>query len=61
MLPVQDYKRLSNGDTGPNTGGLGAYCPSPVLTDDQMRFVRNDIIYKVLNALNDRGITYKGE
>jgi len=61
MLPAQDYKRLLNGDTGPNTGGMGAYCPSAILSDDQLKFVQNDIIQTVLDALYDRGIPYKGD
>ena len=60
MLPAHDYKRLLNGDIGPNTGGLGAYCPSAVLSEDQLKFIQDDIIQKVLNSLYDRGVIFKG-
>lgn len=60
MPPVQDHKRLLNEDRGPNTGGLGAYCPSSLLSKEQLKLVELDVVQKVVDTLNDEGIPYKG-
>ena len=58
--PAQDHKRVGEGDTGPNTGGMGAYCPAPVLDEEQMATVERDILVPILDALKREGIVYRG-
>ena len=61
LLPgSQDHKRVFDGDKGPNTGGMGAYSPAPVVTDDMMPFIKERIILPVVRELARRGITYRG-
>ena len=61
LLPaVQDHKRVGEGDTGPNTGGMGAYAPAPVVTDDVMARVKQEIAAPVLKALRKDGTPYVG-
>ena len=50
MLPAQDHKRLSDGDLGPNTGGMGAYCPCPLLNDKEIQFVSEKIMKKTIQG-----------
>lgn len=56
----QDHKRLGDGDTGPNTGGMGAYCPAPVLDARSMDTVHREILIPTLDALRRMEIDYKG-
>ena len=56
----QDHKRALDGDEGPNTGGMGAYSPAPVVTDDLWPFIREDVFGRTLAELKRRGITFKG-
>ena len=61
LLPgSQDHKRVFDGDKGPNTGGMGAYSPAPVVTDDMLPGIRDNIILPVVRELKARGITYRG-
>ncbi len=60
MAPAQDYKRIGDGETGPNTGGMGSYSPVPVLTPVDYEKAVNEIIYPTALALMKRGIHYKG-
>lgn len=61
LLPSsQDHKRVGDGDTGLNTGGMGAYSPAPVVTADKLPEIREKIILPVVRELKKRGITYKG-
>ena len=61
MLPSsQDHKRAYEGDTGPNTGGMGAYSPAPIVTDEVLEKVRVEVYDRTLAELKKRGITYKG-
>ncbi|MBI4354835.1 MAG: phosphoribosylamine--glycine ligase [Candidatus Omnitrophica bacterium] len=60
LAPAQDYKRLQDGDKGPNTGGMGAYSPAPVVTDEMMTRIMNSIILPVVQGLAKEGIRYKG-
>ena len=60
LPPIQDHKRLGEGDVGPNTGGMGAYAPAPFLNKDGMDTVRSTILEPVLGALQHRGIDYRG-
>ena len=60
MVAAQDHKQVGEGDTGPNTGGMGAYAPTPVVTEAVMEQVQRQVLQPTLAALRDRGITYKG-
>lgn len=59
MSPAQDHKRVGDGDTGPNTGGMGAYSPTPVVTDALAGEVDN-VFRKTLAGLQADGIDYRG-
>ena len=60
LASSQDHKRAFNGDTGPNTGGMGAYSPAPVMADELWPIVREQVFQRTLDELKKRGITYKG-
>ena len=61
LLPSsQDHKRVFDGDKGPNTGGMGAYSPAPVVTDAMLPEIKERIILPVVRELKKRGIVYKG-
>ncbi len=61
MLPAsQDHKRVGDGDTGLNTGGMGAYAPAAVATPEILRMVRERIVEPVLAGLAREGIDYRG-
>jgi len=59
LLPTaQDHKRLLENDKGPNTGGMGAYSPAPLLTEDQLYRITKEIIEPTINELNKKNIEY---
>ena len=61
LLPSsQDHKRVGDGDTGPNTGGMGAYSPAPVVAPETMPAIRDTVILPVVRELARRGIVYRG-
>ena len=60
LLPSQDHKRVGEGDTGPNTGGMGAYAPASIVDADMLRRIRDDIFTPVLAALHEDGRTFRG-
>lgn len=61
LLPSsQDHKRVFDGDKGPNTGGMGAYSPAPVVTEDKLPLIKEKIILPVIRELKRRGVTYRG-
>jgi phosphoribosylamine--glycine ligase len=60
MASAQDHKRVGEGDTGPNTGGMGAYSPAPVLSDEALRLVRERILEPTLKGLKAEGIDFRG-
>ena len=57
---AQDHKRAFDGDTGPNTGGMGAYSPAPVLTDEVMEMAMKTIIRPTIREMARRGTPYQG-
>ncbi len=60
-LPTsQDHKRLLDGDKGPNTGGMGAYSPTPVITPDVEKKIKKEIVERVIEGLKKEGIFYRG-
>ncbi len=60
LEPVRDHKRLGVGDTGPNTGGMGAVCPVATLRDSDLHVVYSEILVPVIDALNRQGTPYRG-
>ncbi len=60
LIPAQDHKRLGDGDTGPNTGGMGAYAPAPIASPELMAKVQTQILEPAIAALRARGIDYCG-
>jgi len=60
MESSQDHKPIGDGDTGPNTGGMGAYSPAPVVTDVMMDRIIREIFVPVVDGMNRNGTPYKG-
>tara|TARA_B100000965_G_scaffold60990_1_gene46869 strand:+ start:1050 stop:2351 length:1302 start_codon:yes stop_codon:yes gene_type:complete len=61
LLPTaQDHKRLEEGDKGLNTGGMGAYSPTPIISDKELQLIKDEIIEPTIKELIKRDIDYKG-
>jgi len=60
LAPSQDHKRVFDGDQGPNTGGMGAYSPAPVISPEIHRRIVDEILKPLLRGLKNRGIHYSG-
>ncbi len=60
LVPSQDHKRIFDGDKGPNTGGMGAYAPAPVMTDERLDFVYKKIMKPAVDGMKKEGIPFKG-
>src|SRR5690606_26789537 len=58
--PAQDHKQVFEGDKGPNTGGMGAYCPTPLVNDRLMVQVQREILVPTVDALRREGVDYRG-
>ena len=56
----QDHKAVGEGDTGPNTGGMGAYSPAPIATPEVVRIVERDVFVPIVDAMRNDGAEYKG-
>lgn len=60
MLPCQDHKRIFDNDQGPNTGGMGAYCPTPIFKKSHFNFAKKNIFDPLIEGFKAEGIKYKG-
>ena len=60
LASAQDHKRVGDGDTGPNTGGMGAYSPAPVITPAMEARVMAEIIRPTVAAMAPQGMPYRG-
>ncbi len=60
MESSQDHKPIGDGDTGPNTGGMGAYSPAPIVTEDLMNRITREMLVPVVDGMNRNGTPYKG-
>jgi len=60
MESSQDHKAIGDGDTGPNTGGMGAYSPAPVVTDAIMDQITREVLVPVVDGMHRNGTPYKG-
>jgi phosphoribosylamine--glycine ligase len=60
LATAQDHKRVHDGDRGPNTGGMGAYSPAPIMTETMNQRVMDEIIMPTLRAMSALGAPYKG-
>ncbi len=60
LPPSQDHKRLLDGDAGPNTGGMGAYAPVPIVNQETLKRINDEIFTPLLTALTKEGIDYRG-
>ncbi len=58
--PCQDHKQVFEGDHGPNTGGMGAYCPTPLADEATMQVIYRDVLVPTVDALKREGIVYRG-
>jgi len=60
LAPAQDHKAVFDGDKGPNTGGMGAYSPAPIITPELEKKIIHSVIKPLVKAMNDIGIKYTG-
>ncbi|XP_041502268.1 trifunctional purine biosynthetic protein adenosine-3-like [Microtus oregoni] len=60
MPPAQDHKRLLDGDEGPNTGGMGAYCPTPQVPKDLLLKIKDTILQRTVDGMQQEGVPYTG-
>jgi len=60
LATSQDHKRIGDGDTGPNTGGMGAYSPAPIVTAELERAIVDEILRPVVRTLRARGVIFRG-
>lgn len=60
LEPSQDHKQVGEGDRGPNTGGMGAYSPTPLVDEALMQTIEREILVPTLSALRREGIDYRG-
>ncbi len=60
LVAAQDHKRIGEGDTGKNTGGMGAYAPAPLVTPEISQRIKTEVLEPAISTLNKRGIDYRG-
>jgi phosphoribosylamine--glycine ligase len=58
--PCQDHKQVGEGDTGPNTGGMGSYCPTPLATEGAMEEISREVLVPTVDALRREGVEFRG-
>ncbi len=60
LIPSQDHKRIGEGDTGKNTGGMGTYAPAPIVTPELMERIQVEVLEPTIAVLKEQGIDYRG-
>ena len=60
LVAAQDHKRIFDGDKGPNTGGMGAYAPAPVVTRERLEFIRKNVLQPAIDGMRKEGTPFKG-
>jgi phosphoribosylamine--glycine ligase len=60
LPPCQDHKRLKDGDQGPNTGGMGAFCPTTTITPEAMAAIEGQVLVPIIDAMRREGIEFQG-
>jgi phosphoribosylamine--glycine ligase len=60
LPPAQDHKRIFDGDRGPNTGGMGAFCPTPKVTSEALAEIQRTVLVPAVRELDRRGRTFRG-
>lgn len=60
MATSQDHKRIFDGDMGPNTGGMGAYSPTPTITEELAELIQKEVVEKTILSMEKEGIPFKG-
>ncbi|MCP4132933.1 MAG: phosphoribosylamine--glycine ligase [bacterium] len=60
FVASQDHKRIFEGDKGPNTGGMGAYAPAPVMTEERLKRIHNEVMQPTIDGMQKEGIPFKG-
>jgi len=60
MATSQDHKRIYDDDNGPNTGGMGAYSPTPIIDETLAKKIQEKVIDKTIQAMKNEGISFKG-
>lgn len=58
--PSQDHKQAHEGDTGPNTGGMGVYCPTPLVTDELLTTIQREVLVPAVDAMKRDDVDFKG-
>ena len=61
MPAAQDHKRLEEGDRGPNTGGMGAYCPCPLASQGDLDTIKKHVLQKAVDGLRKEGSPFVGK
>lgn len=60
LPPAQDHKPAYDGDRGPNTGGMGAYCPAPLVTDEMLRWIEAHVLVPTVHTMKRKGMPFLG-
>ncbi len=60
LVAAQDHKRVFDGDMGPNTGGMGAYAPAPVVTPERLKFIKDRVLQPVVDGMRKEGFPFRG-
>jgi phosphoribosylamine--glycine ligase len=60
LPPAQDHKPAYDGDRGPNTGGMGAYCPAPLVSDEMLRWIESHVLVPTVHTMKRKGMPFSG-